>query len=198
MLISALVSLALLLPSPITRADLERAVALARFPHSDAERAQFHDRYLTVVGRAAGPVTTTPVAIQLQVITEFRRVELLVEEHDRVNDLFARGGTDDVASAMRPWGDKVSVGAYLVLPGGTRTPVPPVEIVVDGVGAESARPAARTAFHTSSDLHGATLADAVVDAVFDATKVGRTRRMVHVVVAGREIAHAAIDFSSLE
>src|SRR5215831_3055587 len=164
MLISALVSLALLLPSPITRVDLERAVALARFPHSDAERTQFHDRYLTVVGRTSGPATTIPVVFQLEVITEFRRVELLVEEHDRVQDLFGRGGTDDVVEAMRPWRGKVAVGAYLQLPGGSDAVVPPVDIVIDGVGTAPARPATRGAFHTSSSLHGAMLADAVVDA----------------------------------
>ena len=58
MRIGALVSLVLLaLPSPLTRTDLERAVALARFPHTDAERTKFHDRYLTVVSRASGPVS---------------------------------------------------------------------------------------------------------------------------------------------
>src|SRR5215472_17948523 len=103
MLLSALVTLALLLQSPLTRANLERAVALARFPHTDAERTNFHDRYLTVVARASGPATTTPLVVQLEVITEFRRVELLVEQHDSVKDLFGRGGTDDVVEAMRPW-----------------------------------------------------------------------------------------------
>jgi len=199
MRISALVSLALLaLPSPLTRTDLERAVALARFPHTDAERTQFHDRYLTVVGRASGPVTTTPLAMQLEVITEYRRVELLVEEHDRVKDLFGRGGTDDVVAAMRPWQGKVAIGAYLLLPGGSGAPVSPVEIIVDGAGAAPAGPAARSAFHTSSGLHGATLADVVVDAVFDAAAIGRTTRTVHVVVGGREVAQARIDFSALD
>ena len=198
MRISALVSLALLLASPITRADLERAVALARFPHSDAERTRFHDRYLTVVGHASAPVTTTPVVFQLEVITEFRRVELLVEEHDRVEDLFGRGGTDDVVEAMRPWRNKVAVGAYLLLPGGSDAAVPPVDIVVDGVGGEPARLATRAAFHTRSSLHPTVLADAVVDAVFDAGKIGATTRTVHVLVDRREIAQADINFSTVD
>ena len=197
-LLSALVGLALLLQLPLARPDLERAVALARFPHSDTERTQFHDRYLTALRRVSGPVTTTPVVFQLEVITEFRRVELLVEEHDRVQDLFGRGGTDDVVEAMRPWRGKVAIGAYLLLPGGTDAVVPPVDIVIDGVGTAPARPATRGAFHTSSSLHGAMLADAVVDAVFDAAKVGRTTRTVHVMVGGREIARADIDFPTLE
>jgi hypothetical protein len=33
------------LTRPLTRADMERALALARWPASDRERARFHERY---------------------------------------------------------------------------------------------------------------------------------------------------------
>jgi hypothetical protein len=190
-------SLALLLNLSVTRADLDRAVQLARWPHTDAERAHFHDRYLFPLGSVPGPVATNPVAIQLEVITEFRRIELLVEEHDRIQDLFARGGTDDVVATMRPWREKVAIGVYLLLPGGNDASIPPAEIVVDGAGVQPAHLAARGAFHTSARLRGA-FADCILDALFDAAVIGQTMRQVTVVVAGREAARTAIDFSALE
>ena len=190
-------SIALLLNLSVTRADLERAVAFARWPHTDAERVRFHDRYLTVIGGVQGPVTTTPVAIQLEVITEFRRIELMTEEHDQIQDLFGRGGTDDVVEAMRPWRGKTAIGVYLLLPGGADAWTPTVNVVVDGVGAEPAYIAARTAFHSSSHLR-ASLADRIVDAVFSAAAIGQTTRDVHVVVEGHELARASVDFSALE
>jgi hypothetical protein len=190
-------SLALLLNLSVTRPDIERALALARWPHTDAERARFHERYLTVVGSSSGPVAVTPVVLQLEVITEFRRVELLAEEHDRVQDLFGRGGTDDVVEALRPWRGTIAIGAYILLPGGKHAPVPPIDIAVAGAGTQPAHIAARTAFHTSSGLHSASAAF-VVDAVFDAAAIGQTARDVRVIVNGRELAGARIDFSTLE
>jgi hypothetical protein len=190
-------SLALLLNLSVTRPDLDRALALARWPHTDAERARFHDRYLVPVGSAQGPVATVPVAIQLEVVTEFRRIELLAEEHDRVQDLFGRGGTDDVVEAMRPWKGRLAIGVYLLLPGGSDASIPPTQVVIDGVGGQPARSAARSAFHTSAQLRGS-FADCILDAVFDAGAIGQTTREVRVIVAGRELAHAAIDFSALE
>jgi hypothetical protein len=189
-------SLALLLNLSVTRPDIERALALARWPHTDAERARFHERYLTVVGSSSGPVAIRPVALQLEVITEFRRAELLAEEHDRVQDLFGRGGTDDAVEALRPWRGKIAIGAYLLLPGGRHASVPPIDIAVADAGTQPAHTAAR-AFHTSSGLHNAS-ADFVVDAVFDAAAIGQTARDVRVIVNGRELARARIDFSTLE
>ena len=134
----------------------------------------------------------------LEVITEFRRIELMVEEHDQVQDLFGRGGTDDVVDAMRPWRGKVAIGVYLALPGGSDAWVPPVDVVIDGVGVQRAALAARTAFHTSSRFRGASIADHIVDAVFDAAAIGQTTRDVAVVVDGRPLARASIDFSTLD
>ncbi len=190
-------SIALLLNLAVTRAELERAVALARWPHSNAERAAFHDRYLIPLASAAGPVVTAPVVTQLEVITEFRRIELMVEEHDAVQDLFGRGGTDDVVETMRPFRRKVAIGVYLLLPGGGDAWVPPVDVVVDGVGTARASFAARTAFHTSSRLRGS-FADHIVDAVFDAGAIGQTSRDVRVAVNGKAAARARVDFATLE
>jgi hypothetical protein len=74
---------------PLTPQDIQRATELARWPHTDAERAQFHRRYTIPVN---GPTVEYFAIETLEVTTPFRRLELIAEEHARLNDLFARGG----------------------------------------------------------------------------------------------------------
>src|SRR5436190_8215507 len=69
--------------------DIQRATELARWPHTDAERSQFHKRYTIVVN---GPAVEYFALETIEVTTPFRRLELIAEEHARINDLFARGG----------------------------------------------------------------------------------------------------------
>jgi len=74
--------------TPLTRADIERTAALARWPRSDSDRARFHrPSIIDVTGVAATFFAIT----RIEVITEFWRLELIAEEHARANDTFARG-----------------------------------------------------------------------------------------------------------
>ena len=43
----------------LTTQDLQRATELARWPHTDAERAQFHKRYTIVIN---GPLWPAPIS----------------------------------------------------------------------------------------------------------------------------------------
>ena len=47
-----------LLNLSLTGTETERALALAQWPHTDAERVQFHDPYLTAVGANLSPLTS--------------------------------------------------------------------------------------------------------------------------------------------
>src|SRR5882757_9390803 len=94
----------------LTPAAMQRATELARWPHTDAERAQFHKRYTIVVN---GPLVEYFAVEKIEVTTPFRRLELIAEDHARINDLFARGGLRDAEEAMRPWRDQVAIAAYL-------------------------------------------------------------------------------------
>src|SRR5204863_2606769 len=95
-----------------SRADIERAVAIARSPHTDRERADFHTQYILRMDEQ--PVDSWAVE-RLEVITELRRIVLLAEEHVRVNDTWGRGGLRDVDEAIRPWRRRLSIVARLAL-----------------------------------------------------------------------------------
>jgi hypothetical protein len=184
---------------PLTRSDMERAAALARWPHSDAERARFHERYLVTVNEATIESWTVE---QVEVITEFRRVELMAEEHERINDLWGRGGVRDIEDATRPWRGRVSVVAHLGLRasglyvGGA----PPADITLRGPGAIAPLDVRRTDLHANCDgtLFGCAVTGGLVEGIFDAATIGQTQRLVTVVWKGTELARVTIDFAGLE
>ena len=62
--------------SPLSSADMEHALALARWPHSETERARFHDRYLVNLN---GPTVEFFSITQVEIVTEFRRLELIAD-----------------------------------------------------------------------------------------------------------------------
>jgi hypothetical protein len=187
--------------------DLERAVALARWPHSDAERVRFHDRYLTIVHSDLSPVSPVAAVIQIDVVTEFRRAELLTEEHERAGDSsFARGGLADLKAAIAPWRGRVAIDVHLQLPGGcgpeSSSPlcgpvIPPTDIALSGVGTVHAAPALRPFWYARSGSSPVPLGN-VAEAMFDATAIGSKPRDVRVIVDGKEVARVTIDFGGFE
>jgi hypothetical protein len=193
-----------LLNVAVTRPGLERALALARWPHSDGERISFHDRYLTAFNASS---ETLPAVVQIDVTTEFRRVELIAEEHARAGDsTFGRAGLDEVEAALKPWHGTVAIDAHLQLPGGcgplpadsTCGPViPPTDISVDGVGVIHARPALRPFWYARSGSSPIRLGN-VAEATFSAASVGQATHTVRGIVGGHELARAVIDFGALE
>ncbi len=202
----AVLPLMLLLSLSLSRADVERAVSLARWPHTDAERAHFHDPYF-VFTATDGLGQARTMVVEVEVVTEFRRVELLAEEHERLNDNFGRGGTDGVFQALRPWRGKVAVDVHLQLPFQTSQlpessaqtiPIPPTEIEVSGVGKLPARQVFRTVATARSGFSPQWLQGNIVEALFDTAAVGRTTRDVRVTVDGHELVRVAANFATLE
>ena len=182
----------------LTRSDLERAVALARWPHSDADRARFHQRYIVRVD--APPVENWTVE-QIEVVTEFRRVELMAEEHARINDSWGRAGVKDVEDAIRPWRGVVSIVAHL----GLRTNllyvghVPALNVALGGPNSVIAIDIRRSdQYANCGDVAGCMLTGGRVEALFEAKAVGQTTRRVSVLWKGEELARASIDFAGLE
>ena len=80
--------------------DLDRVVALARWPHTDDDRAKFHSSYTFPIKGAA---VDGWVAERVEVITELRRAELMAEDHARINDSWGRAGMQEVINALQPW-----------------------------------------------------------------------------------------------
>ena len=196
MVARACVLIALLVNLLVSRADINRALALARWPHTAAERTRFHDPYF-VFAATQGLGEFRTLVLQVEVVTEFRRVELLAEEHQQINDNFGRGGTDEVVQVMRPWRGKVAIDAHLQLPD-QHDPIPATEIEIAGVGSAPARQVLRSVAFSRSSFPQQWLQGNMVESVFDAAAVGQTSREVSVIVGGRELARATVDFSKLE
>lgn len=185
---------AFLLLTSLNRADIERAVSMTWWPHTDQERARFHDRY---AARFTTDPTIAPAVESIEVITEFRRIELIAEQHAALNDLWARGGAiSDAEEALKPWRGRLSIVAHVRLPV-IATSVPESTVAV--AGPDAPRPIDR---HTSPVYSGGgdtpSLTGADVESVFAPASIGDTIRTVLVVVDGRELARATFDFRALD
>jgi len=179
--------------TPLTPADMERATGLARWPRSDADRPRFHRPYvvsLTGVGTDFFAIKT------LAVITEFRRVELIAEEHARLNDNFGRAGLRDAEEAIRPWEGLVWIVARLDLTNRNRyvRATPDVDIVIGGQKPIAPATARVNGVHGSEgELIGWT-----VEAAFPAAPLKVRRVPVLVRFSGRELTRLSIDFAQLD
>ena len=181
---------------PLGRYDLERALALARWPHSDTERAQFHRRYIVAVN---GPPIDGWAVDQVEVTTEFRRVELMAEEHVEAERLrgdapacgkwrtiFGRGG--DASWSRCAWGCGRPGTSVLCRRSTSRSadPAPsPRSMSAERISTESA----------AGDVSGCPLIGGLVEATFDAAAVGQTSRPVIVRWNGKALARVTIDFA---
>jgi hypothetical protein len=183
----------------LTRTDIERALTIARWPRSDADRAQFHARYIVPVNR---PPVDSWIVEQVEVVTEFRRIEQMAEEHARVNDLWGRAGIGEVEQAIRPWRGRVSIVVRLALRasgiyiGG----VPPVDVIVGGpdeVPPLDVRRTDRYANCGGSTVHCPVIGG-LVEHIVGAAATGQTTRTVRVVLAGKELAAVTVDFGALD
>jgi hypothetical protein len=185
--------LAFALISSLGRADVERALSLARWPHTDAERARFHARYITrykVPESLAGPAVES-----IEVITEFRRIELIAEGHAAANDMFARGGAiKEAEDALKPYRGRVSIVAHVQF-GLLTIGSPTVTIVLTG-GAEPA-PKPIDAKMTPIFVRDALVAGDF-DAVFSADSIGQAPWNITVTSNGAELARTRVDFRAIE
>jgi len=179
--------------TPLTRADMERATALARWPRSDADRSRFHAPYvIRLTGVAADVITVTTI----EVITEFRRLELIAEDHARANDNFARGGLRDAEEAIRPFQGVVAIVARLDINAGNRyiAGVPAVDIAVGDRNPMAPTNTRVTGVYASEGgLIGST-----VEATFDAASLRHRRAPVVLSFKGVRLTRVVIDFAQLD
>jgi hypothetical protein len=178
----------------LTPADMQRALTLARWPTSAADQSRFHDRYVFPVN---GPTVEYFAVQKLEVITEFRRLELIAEEHARINDTFGRAGLHEVEEALRPWRRRVSIIVTLIFdPTKYITGVPPVGMALEGPTLIAPLDTTRKGLYSGGDRP--VLIGAVVESIFDAALVGQALRPVFIHRDGKVIARPPIDFATLE
>jgi hypothetical protein len=179
----------------LTPEDIQRATELARFPHTDAERAQFHKRYTIAVN---GPLVEYFSVETIEVITPYRRMELIAEEHARLNDLFARGGLHDAEEALRPWRDQVSIVVRLRFDQTKVIPdVPEVDMTLEGPTLTAPISIKSSGIYsTSGDVTW--LVGGLLEAVFDIQSVGQRTQPVVISWNGKDVAHVPIGFAAME
>lgn len=175
--------------------DITRAVEIGI--SSEQARARFHASYIIPIN--------DPTVERLEVITPFRRLVFITEERQRLGDwLFSHSGVRDPKAALQPWRGRLSLLAGLRFhPQNTFGDIPPYEIVVGGPGGPL-RPldVIRTAL--TAPVSGrpgeffTTLIGATIESVFDLAVVGEATRSVTVVLEGKPVAGATIDFARLD
>lgn len=174
----------------VGNADLERALSLGRRP--EAERARFHAAYVFALNDAT--------VEQIEVITEFRRAVIVVEDRAKFGDYMF--GVRQLESAVRPFHDQVTIRARLRFhPMNTLPGIPDYEV---RVGAPDDRllalgPTARSPIYVQSGKKETqALMGAHLEIAYDSGIVGQNRYPVSVVLDGRTIASTPIDFARLE
>jgi hypothetical protein len=181
--------------TPMSRADIERAAALARWPRSDADRARFHRRYVTDLH---GVMADSFAVTRIEVITEFRRLELIAEEHARANDTFGRGSLRDAKEALAPWRGRVTVAVRIEFTASTRylPAVPGVTVAFDGLPRIDALDSHTIPIYSGEE--SPTLVGGTVETVFDAATLARVRQPLAVRYEGRELTRLFLDFTQLD
>jgi hypothetical protein len=183
--------------------EIERAQQMAR--SREAERAQFHRKYLFDL---PGDTVT-----QIEVITEFRRLVMITEDRLRLGDQMFSRGVRAAEAALAPTRGMLTLKAKLRFhPLNTYADVPAVrlalgppatsntatagallEVLDTKVTGEHAPPFKTRDGHTVSILTGA-----VVQTDIPASRAGQTTRAVGVVLEGRELVRTPIDFAGLD
>ena len=175
--------------------DIERSLAVARAP--DAERQQFHSRYLYNI--------TDPAVTQIEVITDFRRLVMIAEDHVFRGDFMFTRGVRAGEQALAPTRGTLTLRAQVRFsPLNTFAVLPDYALAVGSPSGSlipvdtRATPQLSTPFknrqgRTLSSLLGETLESNV-----PAADIGQTQRPVVVTLDRKEVARVTVDFGRLE
>lgn len=169
----------------IGRTEIEQAIRLSRAPA--AERQRYHERYSVLLNHHT--------VVGLEVVSEFRRVELRSEERIGFGD-----GKFDATAAdqfLKPWRGRVSVVVHLRFnPQNSFASVPKYEVFLTGPrGTKDITP---IEVQQKPVYSGNTLVSADLEAVFDAASVPQAKRTIVVRLAPGQLAAGAFDFSAVQ
>jgi len=175
--------------------DIERSLALARA--RDAERQQFHSRYIFNL--------THPAITQIEVITDFRRLVIIGEEHVMRGDSMFTRGVRAGDQALAPTRGMLTIRAQLRFsPLNTFAALPDYTLAV---GAPSGRlipvdthatPQFSTPFKNRQGKTLSSLIGATLESDIPSADIGQTLRPVAVTLDDKEVVRVPIDFSRLE
>jgi hypothetical protein len=179
----------------LTVSQIERAQQTAR--SRDSERAQFHSRYIFK------PANDT--VIQIEVVTEFRRLVLITEQHLFTGDQMFSRGERQAREALAPTRGLVTLKAQLRFhPQNAYVTVPDFKIAIGHALAADLSNQLETkitgdmAPRAKNSHERATITGAVLEANLGATQIGQTTLPVGVVLDGKELARTVVDFGRLD
>ena len=191
------VAIALAVIVALGSTEIERAQQMAR--GRDAERAQFHSKYLFDLHDAT--------VNQIEVITEFRRMVMITEDHLRLGDAMFSRSVRSGEEALAPTRGRLTfkaqlrfhpLNAYVTVPEfelaiGPAAAGAPLSVLDTRVTAQRSVPYKTRDRKTVRTFTGATLEADVLT-----SRIGQTARSVGVVLDGREVARTTVDFARLD
>ena len=178
----------------ITTADIERGLTIAR--DQDRARERFHLAYITNIN--------DPFVERIEIVTEYRRVVIIAEDHIRKGDRAFAYSARLAANAVEPWRNRVAVMARLRFhPHNAYVDIPRVDMSVDGPNADAAKigvlkEPVLAMVDPANPGAQVPLLGAVVEGVFEAKLIGQTRRTVTVYMDGKVLIRQQVDFAAVE
>ena len=176
----------------ISHADVERALTIAR--STDAERARFHAAYIQQLN--------APFVERAEIVSEFRRVVLMAEDHIARGDRFFAYSSMRANDALQVFRRRVSIIARVRFhPQNNYVGVPPVTMSL--VGNERALIGVKLDPVYGFASGGVTpefvpILGAVVEGSFEAEALGQARRDFRVSLEGRELGRLSFDMAAIE
>jgi hypothetical protein len=190
-------AVAIALVTAIGGADIERAQQVAR--SRETERAQFHQKYLF---NLPGDTVT-----QVEVITEFRRLVMITEDHLRVGDQMFSRGVRAAEAALAPTRGVMTLKAQLRFnPLNTYAAIPAFRIALGPAAASEPLVALDTKvtgqyslpFKTRDGRTVSILTGAILEADVPASRIGQDARLLGVVLDNQELVRVPVDFARLD
>jgi hypothetical protein len=175
----------------VSAADVERAMLLGREP--DSVRARFHAPYVVPIN--------DPFIQSLEIVTEYRRVVLVVEDHITKGDRAFTYNARAVSDAVSSWKGRVGVLARLRFhPQNAYIHLPKIEVTLDGPDAATALIGVRkeSILGFSGPGFSTPIMGAIAEGLFDAAIIGQSQRNVTLRLDGKELAVRRLDFAAVE
>jgi hypothetical protein len=190
-----LLSFALVLS--ISPGEIERAQQMARSRAS--EREQFHRRYVFDLRDA----TVT----QVEVITEFRRLVLITEEHIFRGDWMFSRGTRSAEQALAPFRGLVTIRAVVRFNPLNAYITPPPYLLALGANETGGIPALletrvtpqySVPFKAHDGKTRSALMGMTIETEIGSAQLGQASRIVAVMLEGKELARTTVEFGRLD
>jgi hypothetical protein len=178
-------------------AEIERAQALARA--RDSERQQFHQRYVRNL--------PDPVVPQMEIVTEFRRLVIIAEDHVLRGDWMFTRSVRAAEEALANTRGLITIKAQVRFsPLNTFIEPPRYTLAIGAASANSAlegistqrTPEYSVPFKTRDGKSLSSLIGADLEANVGVDRVGQTARAIGVMLDGKEIARTTVDFARLD